>query len=115
MNKKLVSLALALALPLSAAAFPGDAGHFEGHRGDKVERLAKELNLSAEQKSKLEVIFKDQREKFSAIRQETRARMQQELNAEQMTKLDDLKKRRQEKWQKRHEEWKKSRPAGNQQ
>jgi len=43
MNKKIVTLAIALALPLTVAAFPGsgDGGRFEGHRGDKVERLAK--------------------------------------------------------------------------
>jgi protein CpxP len=104
MNKKIVILALALALPLTVAAFPG--GGFEGHRGDRLERMTKNLDLTAEQKGKLEVIFKEQQEKFEAIHQETRSRMQKVLSAEQMAKLDELKKLHQEKWQKRHEEWK---------
>ena len=105
MNKKIITIiALALAFPLTVAAFPG--GHDGGgrHRGNKVEYLAKQLDLNAEQKSKLEVIFKEQQEKREALRQETRLRMQEVLTAEQMTKLDAMKKDRQEKWQKRHEE-----------
>jgi periplasmic protein CpxP/Spy len=107
MNKKIVTLAIALALPLTAAAFPGSGGGcFEGHRGDKLERLTKELNLNDDQKGKLEVIFKEQKEKSDAIHQETRTRMQTVLSAEQMAKIDELKKSHQEKWQKRHEELK---------
>lgn len=115
MNKKIVTLVLALALPLTVAAFPGGSGgHFDGRRGDRLERMATELNLSAEQKSQMDVIFKEQREKFDAIHQETRARMQQTLSAEQMAKWDDLKKHRQEKWQKRHGDWKGKNQSGTQ-
>ncbi len=106
MNKKIAIFALALALPLTAAAFPGGGSGFEGHRGHKLERMTKKLDLNDEQKSKLEVIFKEQQEKSDAIHQETRSRMQKVLSAEQMAKLDELKKLHQEKWQKRHEEWK---------
>lgn len=108
MNRKIVTLIMAVTLPLTVAAFPGggDSGRFHGHRGDRLERLAEKLDLTDEQKSKVEVIFKEQREKFKAIREETRARMQEVLTPEQMTQLDELKKRRHEKWQKRHEEWK---------
>jgi len=107
MNKKIVTLAIALALPLTVAAFPGgDGGGFEGHRGDRLERMSKQLDLNAEQKGKLEVIFKEQQEKSDAIHQDTRARMQKVLSSKQMAKLDEMKKLHQEKWQKRHEEWK---------
>jgi Skp family chaperone for outer membrane proteins len=54
----------------------------------------------------LEVIFKEQQEKSDAIHQDTRARMQKVLSSKQMAKLDEMKKLHQEKWQKRHEEWK---------
>jgi Spy/CpxP family protein refolding chaperone len=113
MNKKIITLALALTLPLTVAAFPGggDGGRFEGHRGDRVERMAKDLNLNAEQKSQLEAIFKEQREKFEAIHQDTRARIQKVLTPEQQAKFDDLKKQRHEQWQKRHEEWKNKKPV----
>ncbi len=104
MNKKIITIiALALAFPLTAAAFPG--GHDGGrHQGNKMERLTKQLDLNAEQKSKLEVIFKEQQEKREALRQESRLRMQEVLTSEQMTKLDTIKKDHREKWQKRHEE-----------
>lgn len=108
MNKKIVTLAIALALPLTVAAFPGGGGggRFEGHRAHRVERLAKKLDLNDEQKVQLEVIFKEQWEKLDAVDRETRARMQGVLSPEQMNKLDELRKRRHEQWQKRHEEWK---------
>ena len=107
MNKKLVTLVVALALPLTVFACPGgDGPGFEGHRGDRLERMSKKLDLTDEQKGKLEVIFKEQQEKFDVIHQETRTRMQKVLSSEQMAKLDELKKLHEEKWQKRHEEWK---------
>ncbi len=104
MNKRIATLAIALTLPLTVAAFPGGGGHFERHRGDKLERLAKKLDLSDEQKSQLEVIFIEQQEKFDTVRQETHARMQEILSSEQIAKLDELKKQHKEKWQKRREE-----------
>lgn len=104
MNKKIITLALlALALPLTAAAFPGDKGDFERHSANRVERLTKSLDLNAEQKSKLETLFKEQGEKLKTIHEETRTRMQEFLTKEQMTKLDEMKKQRHEKWQKQRE------------
>jgi len=103
MNKKIITLALALALPLTVAAFPGDQADFEGRHANRVERLTKELNLTPEQKTKVEAIFKEQHEKFKAIHEETQKRLQEVLSKEQMTKMDDMKKQRHEKWQKKHE------------
>lgn len=103
MNKKIITLALALALPLTVAAFPGDKGGFEGHHANRVERLTKNLDLTPEQKTKVEAIFKEQEEKFKIIHEETQKRLQEVLTKEQMTKMDDMKKQRQEKWQKKHE------------
>lgn len=106
MNTKILSLAVALALPFSVGAFPinQDMDHFDGHRGDKVERLAKQLELSAEQKLKLTELFTDEKAKRDALRQETHTHMQQILNPEQMAKFDEIKKNRHEKWQKHREE-----------
>ena len=103
MNKKIITLTLALALPLTAAAFPGDNGGFEGHHANRIERLTKNLDLTAEQKTKVEAIFKEQEGKFKAIHEETRTRLQEVLTKEQMTKFDELKKQRHDKWQKKHE------------
>ncbi len=103
MNKKIITLALALALPLTVAAFPGDRGDFEGHHAHRVERMTKNLNLTAEQKPKVEALFKVQEEKFKVIHDETHARLQEILTKEQMTKMDEMKKQHHEKWQTKHE------------
>ena len=103
MNKKIITLALALALPLTAAAFPGDNGSFEGHHANRVEFMTKNLDLTAEQKTKVEALLKEQEGKFEIIHEETRTRLQEVLTKEQMTKFDELKKQRHEKWQKKHE------------
>jgi Spy/CpxP family protein refolding chaperone len=103
MNKKIIILALALVLPLTVAAFPGDKGGFEGHHANRVERLSKRLDLTPEQKTKVEALFKEQDEKFKVIHEQTRTRLQEVLTKEQMTKMDDMKKQRHEKWQKKHE------------
>ena len=103
MNKKIIILALALVLPLTASAFPGDNGSFEGHYANKVERLTKNLDLTADQKTKVEALFKEQEGKFKIIHEETRKRLQEVLTKEQLTKFDEMKKQRHDKWQKKHE------------
>jgi periplasmic protein CpxP/Spy len=103
MNKKIITLALALVLPLTVAAFPGDKGDFGWHHGNRVERMTKNLDLNAEQKTKVEALFKEQEEKFKVIHEETHKRLQEILTKEQMTKMDEMKKQRHEKWQKKHE------------
>lgn len=106
MNKKIITLALALALPLTVAAFPGDKGGFEGHHANRVERLAKSLDLTPEQKTKVEAIFKEQEEKFKIIHEETQKRLQEVLTKEQMTKMDEMKMQRREKWRNKLEAFK---------
>lgn len=105
MNKKIITIVLALALPLTVAAFPGGHdGDFNGHKGDRVERLAKKLDLSAEQKEQLKQVFEEQQAKREALRQETEQRMRTVLSPEQMAKFEEIKKQRHEKWQKRHQD-----------
>lgn len=106
MNKKILTIALALSLPLAMTAYAGggDPGHFGKHRGERVERLSKELDLTAEQKAKLEAVFQQQAEKFKAMREETHRQMQEFLTPDQMAKLEELRKQRHEKWKKRHQE-----------
>ena len=103
MNKKIITLALALALPLTVAAYPGGKGGGEGHHANRVERLTKNLDLTAEQKTKVEAIFKEQEGKFKIIHEETHKRLQEVLTKDQITKLDELKKQRHETWQKKRE------------
>jgi len=107
MNKKILTIALALALPLSVAAFPGGHdGDFKGHKGDRIEHLAQKLNLTTEQKQQLTLVFEGQHAKREALRQETDQRIQTVLTPEQMTQFEEMKKQRHEKWQKRHHEGK---------
>ena len=111
MNKKIVMLALALTLPLSVPAYASSGGEHEGRMGHKLERLVKKLGLNEDQKSKLEVIFKEQGKKFKALHEETRQRMKGVLTPKQMAKLDEMKKRHMEKWKKRKEEMKTQTPS----
>lgn len=107
MNTKILTIALALSLPLAVAASAGDGrgpNHFDGHRGERVERLAKELDLTAEQKTELQAIFQRELEKRKAMREATHQEIQGLLNSDQMAKFEELKKNRHEKWQKRREE-----------
>ena len=97
MNKKIIILALALALPLTAAAFSGDKGDFEGHHANRVEHLTKKLNLTPEQKNQVDALFKAQGEKLKVIHEETQTRLQEILTKAQMTELDELKKQCHEK------------------
>lgn len=99
MNKTLLTLAIILTFPLTVAAFPGAQGPgAEEYQKHRVERLTKELNLSAEQKSKVEAIFKEQHEKFKALHEETHTKLGTVLSPEQMSKLEALKQQRREHW-----------------
>jgi protein CpxP len=95
MNKTLLTLAIVLTFPLTVAAFPGGHGPgSEEHQKHRIERLTKELNLTDEQKAKVEAIFKTQHDKFKALHEETHTQLGTVLSPEQLTKLDDLKKQR---------------------
>ena len=101
MNKKIISIALALALPLTVAAFPGgDPAGMAAHDNAKIERMAKRLDLNADQKAKVEAIFKEQQDKMKAIHDETRTRIQGVLTKEQIAKMDSMKKEHHGKGQK---------------
>jgi protein CpxP len=96
MNKKLISILLALSLPLTAIALEEPQGGLPRHHGQKIEHLTEELGLNTEQKVKVEAIFKEQKEKFKGIHAETRTRLQTVLTPEQIAKLDEIHKNRHE-------------------
>jgi len=102
MNTKLIPIALFLIVPLTVSAFSGGEGKgSQGKQANKIERLAQKLDLSSEQKTKIEAIFKLQREKIDAIKEDSRTRMQAILTPTQMNEFNALKARRQEKKQNR--------------
>ncbi len=100
MNKKLISALLASGLLLTSVAShaqQNDAGSADRKKG--IERMSKELGLSADQRAKVEVIFEAERKKVEAIfneekqklqgvQQETRSSLQGVLTPEQMNKLE---------------------------
>jgi protein CpxP len=95
MKKTLLTLAIVLTFPLTVAAFSGGHGPgSEEHQKHRIERLTKELNLTDEQKTKVEAIFKEQQEKFKALHEETHTKLGTVLSPEQVSKLDELKKQR---------------------
>lgn len=95
MNKKILILATALLLPLTVFANPDQGG--DAPYGHRLERLNKELQLSPEQKTKLEAIFKEQHEKFRAIHEESHKRIKEILTPEQVTKWSEMKEQHEEK------------------
>lgn len=46
-----------------------------GGQGNRIDELSQKLNLTADQKSKVQEIFSDTREQLRAVRQETEPRM----------------------------------------
>jgi len=93
MKKLLIGLLLAFCvLPLTAFAEPDTDNMAE----KRVERMTKTLDLNAEQKTKIEAIFKAQREKFKALQDETHASVKAVLTPEQATKFDAQQEKRQE-------------------
>ena len=95
MNKTLLTLAIVLTFPLTVSAFPGGQGpNSESHQKHRIERLTQDLNLTAEQKTKVEAIFNEQHDKFKALHEETQTKLGTVLSPEQMTRMDNLKKQR---------------------
>jgi Spy/CpxP family protein refolding chaperone len=100
MNKKILTIALACIFPFTIAAAQKNDGSQGWHHGDRIEHLTKELDLTADQKTKLEAIFNQQRETFKAAHEANHKLIEGILTKEQTAKWDELKKHRHEKWQK---------------
>src|SRR6185369_2075444 len=62
---------------LALNVYRGWAHRGPGADGDRFDRLAERLQLTADQKPKVQEIFSDTREQLRAVRQETEPRMQE--------------------------------------
>jgi len=62
---------------LALNVYRGWAHRGPGTDGDRFDRLAERLQLTADQKPKVQEIFSDTREQLRAVRQETEPRMQE--------------------------------------
>lgn len=89
-------LSTALVLSISTFTYAGGGG-YAGKHTQKLEQLTQELSLSAEQKVQMEAVFKEQHEKFRAIHEESRNRIQQILTPEQMQRWEGMQQERREK------------------
>jgi|LAHU01.1.fsa_nt_gb protein CpxP len=92
MNKKILFLSIAITLPLTAFAVPGE-GHVDGAHphGRGIEQLSKALELTQDQQSRLQGIFNQQHEKILALHTESLAAIKQVLTTEQLAKWEELK------------------------
>ncbi len=75
---------------------PGEAG--KDWMEWRLERLEKRLNLTAEQKPKVEAILKEQREKMRAVHEETQEQLKQVLTPAQAEKFEAMRRERKERW-----------------
>jgi Spy/CpxP family protein refolding chaperone len=105
MKLKLISLTAFTALALSGVAFAQDYDSPRGHRGmrhDPMARLVEQLNLTPDQKTKvqpildaakpqMEQIRRDAMQKSKAVMDDTFAKIKPMLTADQQTKLEELK------------------------
>ena len=56
-------MAIALALPLTVSAMPGEGTGSGGKHANRLDKMTKKLNLTEDQKTKLDLIFKEQHAK----------------------------------------------------
>jgi Spy/CpxP family protein refolding chaperone len=91
MKKHLLSTALMMILPLSvmAAEAPNAATAAHPKMGNKGEWLTKDLGLSAEQQTKVEAIFEQNRQKSKVLHDEMSAEIKAVLTPEQFAKMKE--------------------------
>lgn len=85
MNKKLISITLALSIPLTAMA----TEDMQAEINKKVDYLTKDLSLNVEQQTRVKAIFEQKEQKGKALRDEVHAQLQQVLTPEQLSALEE--------------------------
>jgi Spy/CpxP family protein refolding chaperone len=117
MKRQLIAFAAAAAIAIGGFAFAQNeneadqAGHkgrgWHGHRGAPLERMTENLNLTPDQKAKVQPILDQARPQIAAIHQEAMQKMKAVmdnvnsqlrplLTPEQQQKLDEMKKAHEE-------------------
>ncbi len=90
-----------------------EGGPRAGQRGDMLKKMAEDLNLSAEQKSKLQAAFQAQREAMKdATPEERREKMRENRQAMDAKIKEILTAEQYAKWEKTREENRPGRPGG---
>ena len=90
--KKIIPTAM---LVLTLGAFPaislaGDKSMSPAEREQKLEKMAKDLKLTQEQKNQIRSIKDDKYQKIEEAKKEAREKIRAVLNADQQTKFDKM-------------------------
>jgi Spy/CpxP family protein refolding chaperone len=93
MHSKILLLISALVLPMTSYA--ASDNNYETPASHKLDHLSKELGLTAEQKAKVDSIFKAQHEKFATIHRESHDKVTELLNPEQAAKWEEMRRQHQ--------------------
>ncbi|PRB80605.1 periplasmic heavy metal sensor [Pseudomonas sp. MYb185] len=105
MKKILIAGLFALTTATAGAALAApDAAEMGKHHQKHLERLASELQLTAEQQEQLRAVHTEQFEKMKALRDEKQQKVDAILTDEQRTKLQELRDNRREKMKKHMQE-----------
>ncbi|MEH6564923.1 MAG: Spy/CpxP family protein refolding chaperone [Halopseudomonas sp.] len=94
MKKILLATTLIIATGLSGALFAAPDAADRPARG--MERMAKELSLTAEQQEQIDQIREEQRAQMKTLREQGKARFDEVLTAEQREKMQTLHEERRE-------------------
>jgi Spy/CpxP family protein refolding chaperone len=89
MNSKIILVITLLILPFSNV-FADQIGSYPGPHNHNPKHLAKELGLTPDQTSQLEVIIKEEHDKFRALHEEAHARIKAVLTGDQVAKWEQL-------------------------
>lgn len=108
--KKIATVALALFTTAALAGAANADGPRHGPGSDRmVKHMTQELNLTDQQQSQMKSIFEEQGTKMSALREETKGKIDQVLTAEQQAQAKQLREERMNKWKEKKAQHKKHR------
>jgi len=127
----ILGAALAMGVPVFAQTATADSGSQDAqaaptgprhHRGNRMQKLSQELNLTADQQAKIKPIFQQARAqgktihqdasltkeqkmaKMKELHQTTMAQMNEILTPEQQAQWKQLREQRRAQWQQRHQQ-----------
>ncbi len=99
MKKTLIAglFAFTTAVSGAALAMPGMDKDMGKHHEKHLDRMATELELTAEQKEQLRAVHEEQHEKFKALHDEKKQKINAILTEEQQEKMQELREEKREK------------------
>jgi Spy/CpxP family protein refolding chaperone len=96
LKNTLAAVTCAAVIPLAVHASPGDDDR--PSRAERMDRLSQRLDLSEEQRTRMEALFEEHRAQREAMRERMHARMAEVLTPEQRERMEEMRSQRREKW-----------------